>query len=188
MNKPFLNKPLKIIAAAAVVILGGCVSVPSGPNVMAMPGAGKSFDQFRADDNDCHQYAQQTVGPNAAQATADNATGTAVAGTLIGATVGALVGAASGRAGAGAAIGAGGGLLVGSSAASNNANRGGAGLQRQFNNAYTQCMYAKGNRVPVPGGYADNRPQPRYAPPPPPDYYPAQPRGGYGAPPDYVPN
>ncbi|MGS0743130.1 glycine zipper family protein [Glaciimonas sp. GG7] len=166
-------------------MLGGCVSVPSGPNVMAMPGTGKSYDQFRNDDMACHQYAQDRVGPNAAQATADSATGTAVAGTLIGATVGALIGAASGRAGAGAAIGAGGGLLVGSSAASNNANRSGAGMQRQYNNVYTQCMYAKGNRVPVPAGYADNRRQ--YAPSPvPQDYYPPQP-GYNNAPPDYRP-
>lgn len=185
MNKPFLNRPLKIIAAAAAMTLGGCVSVPSGPNVMAMPGAGKSYEQFRNDDNVCHQYAQDRVGPNAAQATADNATGTAVAGTLIGATVGALIGAAGGRAGEGAAIGAGGGLLVGSSAASNNAYRSGAGMQRQFNNVYTQCMYAKGNRVPVPAGYDDNRRQ-RYYSPAPPDYYPPQPRG-YAVPPDYVP-
>ncbi|WP_370446518.1 glycine zipper family protein [Glaciimonas sp. PCH181] len=186
MNNPFLNKPLKVLAAAAVVMLGGCVGVPTGPNVMAMPGAGKSYDQFRNDDASCHQYAQDRVGPGAAQATADNATGTAVAGTLIGATVGALIGAASGRAGAGAAIGAGGGLLVGSSAASNNANRSGAGMQRQYNNVYTQCMYAKGNRVPVPAGYDDNRRQ-QYAPAAvPQDYYPPQ-RRGYDTPPDYVP-
>ncbi|WP_370551245.1 glycine zipper family protein [Glaciimonas sp. PAMC28666] len=185
MNKPFLNNPKKILAAAAVLMLGGCVGVPTGPNVMAMPGAGKSYDQFRNDDNDCHRSAQDRVGPGAGQATADNATGTAVAGTLIGATVGALIGAASGRAGAGAAIGAGGGLLVGSSAASNNADRSGAGIQRQYNNVYTQCMYAKGNRVPVPAGYDDNR-RPRYAPAPPPDYYAPQQRG-YNTPPDYVP-
>ena len=182
MNKPFLNRPLKIVAAAAAVMLGGCVSVPSGPNVMAMPGAGKSYEQFRNDDNVCHQYAQERVGPYAAQATADNATGTAVAGTLIGATVGALVGAAGGRAGEGAAIGAGGGLLVGSSAASANVDRSAAGIQRQFNIVYTQCMYAKGNRVPVPAGYSDNR-RYRYGPP---DYYAPQPRG-YAVPPDYVP-
>ena len=50
-------------------------------------------------------------------------------------------------------------------------------------------MYAKGNQVPVAGGYANSRRQ-QYAPAPqystPPDYYPPQ-RGNYGPPPDYVP-
>ncbi|KAF3998485.1 glycine zipper family protein [Glaciimonas immobilis] len=177
--------PKKILAAAVVLVLGGCVGVPTGPNVMAMPGTGKSYEQFQNDDYACHRFAQDRVGPNAGQATADSATGTAVAGTLIGATVGALIGAASGNAGAGAAIGGGGGLLVGSSAASNNADRSGAGIQRQYNNVYIQCMYAKGNRVPVPAGYDDNR-RSRYAPAPPPDYYAPRQRS-YDTPPDYVP-
>jgi hypothetical protein len=62
-------------------------------------------------------------------------------------------------------------------------------MQREYNNVYTQCMYAKGNQVPVAGGYANSRRQ-QYAPAPqysaPPDYYPPQ-RGNYGPPPDYVP-
>ena len=30
--------------------LGACVSIPSGPSIMALPGSGKTFDQFRNDD------------------------------------------------------------------------------------------------------------------------------------------
>ncbi|MQR01168.1 glycine zipper family protein [Glaciimonas soli] len=189
-----MNKPMKILAASAAVLLGGCVGVPTGPNVMAMPGTGKSYGQFQNDDASCRQEAQMRVGPNAGQATADNATGTAVAGTLIGATVGALIGAASHNAGQGAAIGAGVGLLGGSSVASDNANRSGASLQRTYNNIYTQCMYAKGNQVPVPAGYVRSRPAPGYYnQQPPPDYYqqqrPAPGQGSYyNVPPDYVPN
>ncbi|MFC5473473.1 glycine zipper family protein [Paraherbaspirillum soli] len=182
-----MNRTSMAIAASAVALLSGCVSVPTGSNVMALPGSGKSYDQFRNDEAVCQRYAQERIGPYAPQAAADNATATAVTGTLIGATVGALIGAASGRAGAGAAIGAGGGLLVGSSVAGDSAARSSYSMQHQYNNVFTQCMYAKGNRVPVPAGYASRQSQ--YAPPPqygvPPDYYPQ--RRSYGPPPDYVP-
>lgn len=183
-----MNGTSKVIAASLAVLLTGCVTAPSGPNVMALPGSGKSYDQFRNDEAVCQRYAQERVGPYAPQAAANNAAGTAAAGTLIGAAAGALLGAAGGRAGEGAAIGAGVGLLAGGSVASDSAARSSYGMQRQYNNVYTQCMYAKGNQVPVSGSYANNRRQ--YAPAPqysvPPDYYPP-PRGGYGPPPDYVP-
>ena len=31
-------------------LLVACVHMPTGPSVMTLPGAGKSFEQFRADD------------------------------------------------------------------------------------------------------------------------------------------
>ena len=176
-----INGTTKVIAASMAVLLTGCVTAPSGPNVMALPGAGKSYEQFRNDEAVCQRAAQDRVGPYAPQAAADNAVGTAAAGTVIG--------AATGRAGAGAAIGGGVGLLAGSSVAGDSASRSSYGMQRQYNNVYTQCMYAKGNQIPVSGGYANNRRQ--YAPPPqysaPPDYYPPQRGNSYGPPPDYVP-
>jgi hypothetical protein len=41
-------------------------------------------------------------------------------------------------------------------------------LQRRYDEGYTQCMYARGHRVPVPGGMVSPpaAPQPSYAPPP----------------------
>lgn len=184
-----INGTTKIFAVSMAVLLSGCVTAPTGPNVMALPGSGKSYEQFRNDEVDCQRAAQDRIGPYAPQAAADNATGSAVAGTVIGAAAGALIGAATGRAGAGAAIGGGVGLLAGTSVASDSASRSSYGLQRQYNNVYTQCMYAKGNQVPVSGGYANNRRQ--YAPPPqystPPDYYPPQRGSSYGPPPDYAP-
>ncbi|AIY42774.1 Proline-rich region [Collimonas arenae] len=188
-----MNTTTKVFAVSMAVLLSGCVTAPTGPNVMALPGAGKSYDQFRNDENVCRSEAQNRIGPYAPQAAANNAAGTAAAGTLIGAAAGALIGAATGRAGAGAAIGGGVGLMAGSSVAGDSANRSSYGMQREYNNVYTQCMYAKGNQVPVSGGYANSRRQyapPQYAPPPqystPPDYYPPQ-RGNYGPPPDYTP-
>jgi hypothetical protein len=78
--------------------------------------------------------------------------------------------------GAGAAIGAGTGLLLGSAAGSSYAAGSYYAVQRRYDNAYVQCMYAKGNQVPRyrrPGRSAPRRsydlPPPAAYPPPPPD-------------------
>lgn len=45
----------KLFAIAATVLfcISGCTVVPTGPNVAVYPGTGKSFDDFRADDQVC---------------------------------------------------------------------------------------------------------------------------------------
>ena len=56
-------RPLRVPAALALAgLLGACAYMPTGPSVMALPGTGKSFDQFRADDANCRQYAFQQSG------------------------------------------------------------------------------------------------------------------------------
>jgi hypothetical protein len=139
-------------AIGAVVVLGlsGCVTVPTGPAVMVLPGQYKPFDQFQADDRDCRQYAAVAIG-GADQAAVDAATAQAVGGTLVGAAVGAAIGSVSGQAGQGAAIGGGTGLLFGSAAGSNVAGASSYQLQQRYDAAYLQCMYAKGNQIPVRG-------------------------------------
>ncbi|MBN3773632.1 hypothetical protein G3N93_29240, partial [Burkholderia sp. Se-20378] len=63
-------RSLRVPAALALAGLrGACAYMPTGPSVMALPGTGKSFDQFRADDANCRQYAfQQSGGVSAGQA------------------------------------------------------------------------------------------------------------------------
>jgi hypothetical protein len=158
-------------ALCGVTLLSACVTVPTGPTVTALPGTHKDFDQFQADGFACNQYAQQMIG-GAPQAAANNAAGNAAVGTLLGAAAGAAIGAVGGNAGAGAAIGAGTGLLFGGAAGANSAGYSNYQMQRQYDQAYLQCMYAKGNQVPAAGyGY-----RPRMAPPgPPPGYYPYPP-------------
>src|SRR6266568_6172666 len=69
----------------------------------------------------------------------------------------------------GAAVGAGGGLLVGSAAGADAADRSAYGVQRRYDYAFIQCMYAKGHKVPVSGRLTSAPPAgPAYAPPPPP--------------------
>ena len=152
------------VALIAVVGLTACVTVPSGPSVMVLPGSHKTFEQFQADGSSCQAYAQQTVGLPPGQVAADAATSNAVAGTLIGAAAGAAIGSVTGRAGPGAAIGAGTGLLLGSAAGSNAYGATYYGVQRRYDQAYVQCMYAKGNQVPVRSGYRGV--PPAYMPPP----------------------
>lgn len=152
---------------AAVVVLGGCVTVPAGPSVMVLPGPQKSFDQFQNDGVACQQYAQNVVAP-AGVAAANNAAANAAVGTALGAAAGAIIGSATGQAGAGAAIGAGTGLVFGSASGSNVAYASSWQMQRSYDVAYMQCMYARGNQLP---GQVAPRRQPVYSYPPP--NYPA---------------
>jgi len=157
---------------AAALVLAGCVTVPAGPAVLALPGSAKSFDDFRADDVSCRQYAQYQLGPVPWQPGADAAAANAAGGALLGAAAGAIIGSVSGQAGPGAAIGAGTGLLFGSAAGANVAGYSSYQMQRVYDSAYLQCMYAKGNQVPA-GPRHGPRP---YGPPP-----------GYYGPPPYGP-
>src|SRR5437588_83074 len=50
---------------ACVLLLAACTTVPQGPRVMVLPGAGKSFDQFQTDDAVCRQWASQQAGTTA---------------------------------------------------------------------------------------------------------------------------
>lgn len=146
-------------------LFAGCVHVPAGPNVMVLPGAGKDFDQFSVDDAVCRDWAARQIGVRASRAANDTAVATAAAGTVLGAATGAAIGAASGNPATGAAVGAGAGLLGGSLVGASSAEEVHWTMQRRYDVAYVQCMYAKGNQVPVPRG---SRARSGYGPPPPP--------------------
>lgn len=160
-----MNTATTSFAALAVVLLSGCVSMPSGPSVMVLPGTGKSFEQFRADDLDCRQYANYQLGGSTPSG---SATQSAVTSAAIGTAIGAAAGAALGGhndAAAGAAFG----LLTGSMIGASNAGLSQYEVQRRYDNAFQQCMYARGHKVPV-AGYAggSSRSATQYAQPPPP--------------------
>ena len=163
-----------ISALLAATVLAACVTAPTGPSVMALPGSNKNFDQFRFDDASCRNYATVQTGGNTAQQSADNAAvRNAAVGTVVGAVAGAAIG---GHEGAGA--GAGTGLIVGSMAGAGSSQAAAHGTQQQYDNAYIQCMYAKGEKVPVPASMAGSmqqqpapQTQPRTIPPPPPGSY-----------------
>jgi hypothetical protein len=169
-----------LAAVSAALLLAGCASVPSGPSVMALPGSGKHFDQFRGDDAICRDYAQQQIGGAGADRTGvDAGLRSAAVGTAVGAVAGAVIG---GRNAVG--VGAGTGLVVGSLAGTGAAQSSAYGSQHNYDNAYVQCMYGKGHQVPVPAGMRSQYRSPDGAAYPP----PAPPAGRYpppnaGAPP-----
>lgn len=160
-----------------LTVVAGCASVPTEPSVMALPGTGKSYEQFRYDDADCRSYAKARTGDPAGE--------TGLRSAAVGTTVGAVAGAAiGGRQGAG--VGAGTGLIVGSVAGAGAANSSTYGSQRYYDNVYVQCMYAKGHKVPVSGSLMQapasqpgvQRAPASVPPPPPPGNPPPPPPGG----------
>ncbi len=162
----------KALCLIPIALLAGCVSMPSGPGVMVLPGSGKSFDQFRFDDYECRQYASSQVGGNTPdQAAADSGVKSAVVGAAIGTVACAALGGSQGAV-AGAGIGTAGGALAGSGAAS----RSGYTLQQRYDFGYQQCMYAKGHQIPMAGRYdRPYRAAPRPSAPPPPPGTPPPP-------------
>ncbi|MGA2467269.1 MAG: glycine zipper family protein [Thermodesulfobacteriota bacterium] len=170
-----------------MMMLSACATIPTGPSarVMVLPGPGKSFEAFQSDDSACRQWAREQIGaPSNETANKTLASGAAI-GTMMGAGLGAAIGAASGRPGAGAAIGAAAGLVGGTAAASGPAYAAGFEVQRRYDNAYQQCMYAKGNQIP--GLVHPSRRVVPPPPPPPPDFTPGAPvpppPGAYPPPP-----
>jgi len=161
-------------------VLAGCVTTPTAPAVRVLPGSSKSLDQFQADDMSCRQYAYNAVGgPDAAQHANNAAWGDVAVGSALDAAVGAIIGAAGGQAGHGAAIGAGMGLLGGSAAGSNQSGYSQYSLQRDYDGAYLQCMYARGHQVPGRVAYRSSGSAPAGSAP---GYSP-----GYYPPPNYPP-
>jgi uncharacterized protein YcfJ len=152
-------------AGFVLAIMAGCATqLPTGPTVSVMPAPGKPFDVFTVEDQQCRQYASQVIASESGGGSS-NFAGSAAAGTAIGAVAGKLIGGDEG-----ASVGAGMGFLAGSSQGASQAEYSTRSTQWRYDNAYKQCMYAKGNQVP---GYQY---QPQVAPPPP-NYPPPPPPG-----------
>lgn len=167
--------PSVFVPAILALALGACASMPDGPSVLALPGTSMSLERFRQDDAQCRQYAAAQIGQTAGSAATDAGVRSAAVGAAVGAVAGAAI---DGRHGAG--VGAGTGLIVGSMAGAGTAQVSGYEAQRRYDNAYVQCMYAQGHRVPVSGYYPPERQPPpssrdvvtppssaQYPPPPP---------------------
>ena len=170
---------MSVLGLSAAALLAGCATPPMGPSVAVMPAPNKPFEVFAQDQSICKQYASQQVAGGADQANS-RGFGTALLTTVLGAGLGAAVGG-----GPGAAIGAASGAVVGTAVGANGTAYGQYGLQWSYDNAYSQCMYAKGNQLPgySYGSYAPPPPPPAYygsySPPPPSPGY----SGGYAPPP-----
>jgi hypothetical protein len=170
-----------IFVAIALLAMAGCATIPTGPSVMVLPPAEKSFEQFQAEDAICRQWARQQIGHSPQETVNQNTATSAIVGTAIGAGIGAAIGSASGNMGSGAAIGAGSGLLVRTVSGANAGRVYGLEAQHRYDVAYMQCMYAKGNHIP---GVTTRTRGVQRIPPPPPGFLPP---GSGSVPPDYSP-
>jgi len=167
------------VLSTAILLINGCVSLPSGPGVMVLPGTGLSFEQFRNDDAVCQQFASfQVGGISANQASVNSGAASAILGTGLGAAAGAALGG-----GSGAAIGAGSGLLAGSIVGTGASSSSLYEVQQRYDIAYIQCMYAKGHQVPVSGQFSEEPPASHAPPSPASSYIPPPPSGPPPAPP-----
>jgi hypothetical protein len=137
-------------SVATAALLAGCASTPLGPTVQVMPGPGKTLDAFQTDNNACKAFAADAV-KGQADAANQRAVGTALLTTALGAGLGAAGGSLGGDAGGGAAVGAAAGAGAGTALGAGNNSYDQQGIQYQYDNAFSQCMYAKGEAVP---GYA----------------------------------
>lgn len=141
-----------------VLMLSACASVPMGPTVQVWPSANKPFEVFQQDQESCKQYAYSQVAGQA-EAANQRALGSGAIGALLGAGLGAAVG---GQKGAG--VGAAAGMIVGGASGAEATSSDQVSIQIQYNNAFSQCMYARGNSVP--GASPTGQPAPPPSPPP----------------------
>lgn len=142
---------IRVWAAGGMLLaLAGCATVPMAPTIRVMPAPNQPFQAFQADDADCRQYATNAVRGMTDQ-TNNKAVGSAALGTVLGAAVGAALGGGGpgpyhhhddGLVVAGAVTGG----AIGASAGSQGSSQ--YGIQQAYDNAYAQCMYARGNQVP----------------------------------------
>ena len=177
-----------LLPLVLAMLLAACARVPLGPDVMVLPGNGKTFEQFNADDVTCRAWAARQTGTTPARAANESAVSGGAVGAVVGAATGAAIGAATGSPATGAAVGAGTGMLGGAVVGADRGEARRWSLQRRYDAAFMQCMYAKGHQIPVPRGmqpvYAPPAPAPmdtsirsRRVPPPPPGPPPPAPPG-----------
>jgi uncharacterized protein YcfJ len=142
MDRRDLRRAVLIGVAIPMLLLAGCAETPMGPTVMVMPPPGKPLDVFATDQAVCRQFAEQSVAGQAQNAN-NRAVGAAALTTVLGAGLGAAIGG-----GRGAAIGAGAGALGGTGIGASTSSNAQMSIQDQYNIAYAQCMFSRGNQVP----------------------------------------
>lgn len=135
---------LVVLSLTLASLLSACVSAPTGPTVAVMPREGKPFDLFQQEDLYCRNFAANSVKDTSDAALKEGATSAAI-GAALGAVAGAVIqGGNHANVGTGAGVGLLGGAAMGAMNSSGKQNQ----AQVQYNIAYQQCMYAKGNQVP----------------------------------------
>ncbi|SNX29480.1 hypothetical protein SAMN06295945_1857 [Polynucleobacter meluiroseus] len=133
-----------LISIVLLSSLAACVSAPTGPTIAIMPREGKPFEVFQQEDQVCREFAANAIKDSSNTALKEGITSAAL-GAALGAAAGAVIGGGSHT---GVGTGAGVGLLGGSALGAMNSSGKQSQSQTQYNIAYQQCMYSKGNQVP----------------------------------------
>ncbi|CAM3695348.1 glycine zipper family protein [Polynucleobacter sp. LimPoW16] len=142
-----------VLTLAIVSVLAACVSAPTGPTIAVMPREGKPFEVFQQEDQQCREFATNAVKDTSNAALKEGATSAAI-GAALGAAAGAVIqGGSSQNIGTGAGVGLLGGAAIGAMNSAGKQNQ----AQTQYNIAYQQCMYSKGNQVPSYPGSGSGR-------------------------------
>ncbi|QWD69695.1 glycine zipper family protein [Polynucleobacter sp. UB-Siik-W21] len=135
---------IAVFTVSVFTSLAGCVSAPTGPTIAIMPREGKPFEVFQQEDKQCREFADNAVKDTSNAALKEGATSAAI-GAALGAAAGAVIqGGSSPNIGTGAGVGLLGGAAMGAMNSAGKQNQ----AQTQYNIAYQQCMYSKGNQVP----------------------------------------
>jgi hypothetical protein len=71
------------IVLLGIGVLSACVVVPTGPNVMVLPGPGKPFEAFQTDETVCRQYARYQLGVEPAEAASQRAVTSSAVGAVV---------------------------------------------------------------------------------------------------------
>jgi hypothetical protein len=132
----------RITALVVFIAVSAVACTPKYPLTTVLPGLQTNFTAFKAQDETCRAWAAERTHSNAAKMTLGT-----VGGTVFGAAVGVGVGAltANPHAVINGAIGGGVGALGGGALATRNT----LSVHDQYDRAYTQCMYAQGNQIPL---------------------------------------
>ena len=174
-----INRSAGFLLVAVVPLLGACVTVPGGPSVMVLPGSGKPFEVFQADDDSCRQWASHQIGAGPNELVAGGAVERCDYRNPAWRGARRRHRRRSRQSGPWARPWVPG--VVCSSArprAPMRMSQTGMSMQQRYDTAYTQCMYAKGNQIPTAASWAPRRtgyaaPPPPPPPPPPPANAPA---------------
>lgn len=153
-----MNKTAALIVSALVTIstLSGCVVAstgPQGPSMTVLPGTGKTFADFKQDDNECRQFARDSIGGSkSGMGEVVKALGITGVGAGLGAAVGGGIGGTHTNrysptlnAQSGTAIGVAGGAATAMQTHNADANND----QARYDHAYVECMYANHNKIPA---------------------------------------
>ncbi len=136
-------KVKRLLGLTMMLILSACASIPDAPHVNVLPAKGVTLEQFRLDDLQCREFAQDQISDDISNKSAMETLTDIAIGSAVGALAGQAIGHNTHGTVTGLAIGAGLGLATGAYQAHKNSED----AQRHYDSAYQQCMSIKGHVI-----------------------------------------